>query len=364
MKVLDKIRVLDLSPYLPGQYCSLLLADFGAEVILIERPKQRTEAFSGLFELVNRGKKSIELDLKTEPGRKAFYKLAEKSDIILEGLRPGVVSRLKIGFEDIRKVKPDIIYCSISGFGQDGPYRDKPGHDMNYLALSGYFSIPGQIGILPSRPGIPVVDLCSGMFAATSILAALLFRKETGEGQYIDVAMFDAITSWTSTRFGRFFIKGEPITDEHVLATNDIFKTRDDKWVALGIVVEEHFWKNFCKVIDKEELLVDPRFSTYKGRLENREELSKILKAIFSQKTREEWLDIFQHSDIPLTTVYTAEEVFSDPQISHRGLVKKMTAPGLGEIRVTGFPVKFSKISTGTQLPPPRFGQHTHELLE
>ena len=211
--------------------------------------------FPGLFELVNCSKKSIQLDLKSNRGKEIFHRLAESSDIILEGFRPGVASRLKLGYEDIKKIKPNIIYCSISGFGQDGPYRDKPGHDVNYLGLAGYFSIPGQIGRQATRPGIPIVDLCAGIFATISILTALMVREKTGKGQYIDIAMFDTITSWTSIRAGEYLVKKRSITDGHVIATNDVFQTKDGKLIALGIVNEDHFWQDFCRKAECEAIL-------------------------------------------------------------------------------------------------------------
>ena len=364
MKVLQYLRVVDVSPYLPGQYCSLQLAQLGAEVILVERPGPRQDVFPGLFELVNYNKKSLQLDLKSDLGREIFHQLAASSDVIIEGFRPGVASRLKIGYEDIKSIKPDIIYCSISGFGQDGPYRDKPGHDVNYLGLSGYFSILGQIGTPPSRPGIPVVDLCAGMLATISVLAGLMTRERSGEGQYIDIAMLDAITAWTSTRAGAYMVKKETITNEHVIATNDVFQTKDGKLVVLGIVSEEHFWQNFCKMAGHKMLLEDSRFNTEKSRLQNREALSRILRDIFCEKTREEWLQLFENTGVPLSPISTMEEALSDPQITHRGLVNKVTDPEGKEISVAGFPAKFANISTDIQCPPPRAGQHSREILE
>lgn len=361
MRVLEQIRVLDVSPYLPSQYCSFQLAQLGAEVILVERPGQRIDVFRGLFELISCNKKSISLDLKT--GGEIFQRLAATADVIIEGFRPGVASRLKIGYEDIKKINPQIIYCSISGFGQDGPYRDKPGHDVNYLGLSGYFSIPGQIGALPSRPGIPIVDLCAGTLATISILTGLMAKGRSGEGQYIDIAMLDAMTAWTSIRSGAYLVNKEAITDEHVVATNGVFETKDGKLISLGIVNEEHFWQNFCRAA-RQEALEDPRFSTQKSRLQNGEELSRVLKSIFSTKTREEWLQLFKNIDVPLSSASTLKEALSDPQVAHRGLLKKVTDPLLGEINVVGFPAKFSGISTDIQSPPPRAGQHTREILE
>lgn len=364
MKVLQNIRVVDVSPYLPSQYCSLQLAQLGAEVILVERPGPRQDVFPGLFELVNYGKKSLQLDLKSDLGKEIFQRLATSSDVIIEGFIPDVASRLKISYEDIKSVKPDIVYCSISGFGQDGPYRDKPGHDINYLGLSGYFSLPSQIGAPPSRPGIPVVDLCAGMLATISVLAGLMNRERNGEGQYIDISMLDAITAWTSTRAGAYMVKKETITDEYINATSDVFQTSDGKSIVLGIVGEEHFWRNFCETAGHKILLEDTRFATEKSRLQNRKALSGILRDIFLEKTKDEWLQIFENTDVPLSPVSTMEEALSDLQITHRGLVNKIADPEWEEISVISFPAKFSSISTDIQFPPPRIGQHTREILE
>ena len=364
IRVLQDYKVVDVSPYLPSQYCSLQLAQLGAEVILVERPGPRQDIFPGLFEQVNTSKKSLQLDLKSELGRDIFYQLARSADVIIEGFRPGVVSRLKISYEDIKSFKPDIIYCSISGFGQDGPYRDRPGHDVNYLGLSGYFSIPGQVGTPASRPGIPLVDLCTGMLAANSVLAGLMAREKNGQGQYIDIAMLDAITAWTSTRAGAHMVKKDTISDEHITATNDVFQTSDGKAVVLGIVGEEHFWQEFCQTAGDEVLLQDARFANEKSRSQNREELSGILRALFQEKTREEWLELFKNTDVPLSPVSTMAEALSDSQIVHRGLIEKVTAPELGEINVIGFPAKFSGIATDVQSPPPKAGQHTREILD
>lgn len=364
MRVFEQTRVVDLSPYLPSQYCTFQLAQFGAEVIVVERPGKRVDAFPGLFELINCGKKSIQLDLKSDLGKEILHRLAESSDVIVDGFRPGVVNRLNIGYEDIKKDNPGIIYCSISGFGQDGPYRDKPGHDVNFLGLSGYFSIPGQVGVLPSRPGIPIVDLCAGNQATISILAGLIAREKTGEGQYIDIAMLDVIAALTCTRAGAYMVKKEAISDEHIIATNAVFQTKDNRLVALGIVNEDHFWVNFCKISGYQTTLEDSRFSTQEGRRKNRDELSKALKNIFSEKTRDEWIQLFKNTDVPLTPVSTIEEALSDPQIVYRGLIRKIADPELGEITIAGLPAKFSGISTEIQSPPPRVGEHTREILE
>jgi crotonobetainyl-CoA:carnitine CoA-transferase CaiB-like acyl-CoA transferase len=364
MKVLNQIRVIDTSPYLPSQYCSFQLEQLGAEVILTERPGERAEPFPGLFELLNCNKKSIQLDLKSDTGREIFHRLAETSDVIIEGFRPGVMGRLGIGYEDIKKVKPDIIYCSISGFGQDGPYKDKPGHDVTYLGLSGFFSVSGQIGTRPSRPGIPIVDLYTGMMATISILASIMMREKTGEGQYIDLSMFDVVSALTSLRAGALLVKNKPLENEHIFATNGVFMTKDGLMVTLGIVNEEHFWQNLCKTVGDEFQLDNPLFSTHAGRVQNSEKLNELLTNMFLQKTRAEWLSLFKNTDVPLSPVATIEEALSDPQILHRGLINQTEDTQSNKINVFGFPVKFSRITTGIQSPPPKAGQHTRQILE
>jgi crotonobetainyl-CoA:carnitine CoA-transferase CaiB-like acyl-CoA transferase len=364
MKVLNQIRVIDTSPYLPSQYCSFQLEQLGADVILIERPGERAEPFPGLFGLLNCNKKSIQLDLKSVTGKEIIHRLAENSDVIIEGYRPGVANRLGIGYEDLIKIRPDIIYCSISGFGQDGPYRDKPGHDVTYLGLSGFFSIPGQIGTRTSRPGIPVVDLYTGMMATISILASLMVREKTGEGQYIDLSMFDVVSALTSTREGALLVKNQPIKNDHIFATNGVFMTKDGLMVTLGIVNEEHFWQNLCKIAGSEYGLDNPLFSTQAGRVQNSEKLSELLNNMFLQKTREEWVSLFKNTDVPLSPVATIEEALSDPQILHRKLIEQIEDEKSNKIRVFGFPVKFSTIETGIKSPPPIAGQHTRQILE
>lgn len=331
---------------------------------MTERPGERAEPFPGLFELVNCNKKSIQLDLKSDIGREIFHRLTKNSDVIIEGFRPSIARRLGIGYEDLKKLKADIIYCSISGFGQDGPYRDKPGHDVTYLGLSGFFSIPGQIGTRPSRPGIPIVDLYTGMMATISILASLMVREKTGEGQYIDLAMFDVVSALTSTRAGSLLVKKEPLKNEHIFATNGVFTTKDGLMVTLGIVNEEHFWQNLCKIVEAEFPLDDALFATHAGRVQNSEKLSEILNNMFLQKTRAEWVSLFKNTDVPLSPVVTIEEALSDPQVLHRKLIEQIEDVQLNKINVFGFPVKFSGIKTEIKSPPPKAGQHTRQIME
>ena len=365
---LEGIKILDLSRLLPGPYCSMLLSDMGAEVIKFEQPgvgDYVREMIPEMFMSVNRNKKSITLSLKSERGKEIFYRMVEKADVVMEGFRPGVTEKLGVDYGKVSKINPMIVYCSISGFGQDGPYRDIPGHDINYLGIGGILSIPGQVGRPPAKPGIPVGDLSSSMFAAVSILAALLARDKIGKGQYIDVSMTDGIVSWMSVRAGGYLTYGKvPKVTEmgHLAPANDIFETKDGKKITLG-ALEEHFWKNLCKVLGLEELLKEPRYDTHKKRVENGLEISKKIQAVFLRKTREEWLEEMNNAGLPCGPVYTMEEVFTDPHIMHRGLVKEIDDPKLGKIKQVPFPVRFSETPAEIQSPPPAMGQHTEEVL-
>jgi len=365
---LEGIRILDLSRLLPGPYCSMLLSDLGAEVIKFEQPgvgDYMREMIPEIFMSVNRNKKSVTLSLKSEKGKEVFYRMVEKSDVVLEGFSPGVTERLGVDYGKVSKINPMIVYCSISGFGQDGPYRDRPGHDINYLGVGGVLSLPGRVGEPPSRPGIPVGDLSSSMFATVSILAALMARDKMGKGQYIDVSMTDSIVSWMSVRAGGYLTKGKlPKVSEmsHMSPANDIFETKDGKKITVG-ALEEHFWENLCKVLGLEELFNDTRYSTHKKRVENGKEISEKLRSVFLKKTRDEWLQKIEKARVPCGPVYTMEEVFSDPHIIHRGLVQEIDDPKLGKIKQVPFPVKFSETPAEVKSPPPEMGEHTEKVL-
>ena len=280
----EQINIVGFSQRLPGPYCSGILADFGAEVTMVERagsPPETRSVFPGLFELVNRNKRSMTLNMKNEQGQRIAEQLIKESDVLIEEFRPGVADRLGIGYEQVKKVNPLIIYCSISGFGQHGPYRDRVGHDINYLSLSGIMSIPGQPGIPPSRPGVPLVDLASGMYAAMSIMAALKRRDVENVGERIDVSMFDTMISWMGVRAGRSLIHGEPNQNEHLSALNNVYETKDGRMLSLG-AIEPRFWKNFCMASGRKDLLEDPRFGSPSKRKEHAEELLITLKEIIA----------------------------------------------------------------------------------
>jgi crotonobetainyl-CoA:carnitine CoA-transferase CaiB-like acyl-CoA transferase len=357
---LDGIKILDLSFQVPGPYCTMLLADMGAEVIKIEQPGigDFARLMPFLFNSINRNKKSMVLDMKSPAAKEIFCKLSEKSDVIVEGFRPGVAKRLGVDYETIKEINPKIIYCSITGYGQDGPYQNISGHDINYLGISGLLSLGANLKEGAEQPGIPIGDLAGSMFAAISILSAIINRGKTGQGQYIDVSMTDGVFSWISASL----IAGlQEIDNAQSLyfPHYGIFKTSDDKFVTLGIVHEEHFWKNLCSVIDLGEF----KNLQMLDRIAKREDIFKAINCAFMTKTRDEWVDIFTKADVPFGPVLTVEESFAHPQIKHRDLVYNIDDPVQGKIRQRGFPVKFAGSKERRSIPPPLLGQHTEEIL-
>ncbi|HEY7677429.1 MAG TPA: CoA transferase, partial [Candidatus Methylomirabilis sp.] len=333
MRVLDGIAVLDLSTQMPGPYCSMVLADLGADVIKVEAPAgDPLRAYPPMFDSVNRGKRSIALDLKAADGRAVLTRLAARADLVLEGFRPGVAARLGVDYASLAAVKPDIIYCAISGFGQDGPYRDRSGHDINYLALGGVLGLEVPIAGRPSPPPVLVSDLAAGQFAAIALLAALVGRLRAGAGQYIDLSMTDGVVSWVGTELARFHAEGvSPDRPNVTVAPHyEIFATAEGEFVALGIVYEDHFWRNLC------DLLALPgwRGWTNGERLRRYEEIRGELRRIFFGRTRAEWERRFAGVDVPFAGVASLAEVLRDPQFRHRRLFAELpSSTGAGTSR-------------------------------
>jgi crotonobetainyl-CoA:carnitine CoA-transferase CaiB-like acyl-CoA transferase len=366
MYPLEKIKVADFSQRLPGPYCSSILADLGAEVIMVERsgsPPETRTVFPGLFELVNRNKQSMALNLKSEEGIRIAEKLIKRSDILIEESRPGVADRLGIGYRHVQGINPAIIYCSISGFGQDGPYRDRVGHDINYLSLSGIMSIQGQPDVPPSRPGVPMVDLASGMYAAIAILAALRKREKEGTGEHIDLSMLDGMVCWMSMWAGNLLVYGKNPQDEHLSALNTVFETKDGRKISLG-VVEENFWQNFVGAVGRRDLAEDPRFSSPAGRRKNMGALMETVKKIMAGRTLEEWERSLDWRNVPYAPVYSIAEAMNDAHVKDRGLLQEIETQGMGKIREVLFPVRFSGFDAEIRRPPPMWGEHTDEILK
>ncbi|MDY6865376.1 MAG: CaiB/BaiF CoA-transferase family protein [Halobacteriota archaeon] len=336
MLLLEGVKILDLSRMLPGPYCTMLLSDLGAEVLVVEIPGR---AFTPPH--LQRNKKSINLNLKTEVGRDIFYRIVKDFDVVIEGFRPGITKSLGIDYDAVKKVNPDVIYCSISGFGQDGPYKNIAGHDINYVGYGGILSVPGRP---PEIPGTTIADLGSSMFAVISILAALLGRKETSEGQYIDISMLDSMVSWMSTSIGRALAGGS-------VSTYGIFEVKDG-YITLG-ALEDKFRKSFFKIMKD---LADPESRKH---VKKKEVFSDILK----RKTVSEWVKLLTDADVPCSPVNTPDEVLEDPQVLHRGMVVEIDGP-TGKMRLAPFPGKFSDSPVQTiRSPPPAVGEDTREVL-
>jgi crotonobetainyl-CoA:carnitine CoA-transferase CaiB-like acyl-CoA transferase len=368
---LSGITVLDLTRLLPGPFCSLLLADFGAEVIKVEQPgagdymrwyPPLVGDTGGMYLLLNRNKKSLTLDLSKPAGKEIFFRLARVADVVLEGFRPGVARKLGVDYEALAEANPRIVYCSISGYGQDGPYAGQPGHDINYLGYAGVLGMTGNAGGPPVVPGVQIADIGGGALAAAAgILLALLARERTGRGQFVDVAMLDGVISWLPTLAGGYFAGGEvPARGKTWLtggyACYGVYQTKDGGYVSLG-ALETHFWERLCRYLGREE------FIRWQFAEEKQEEMRSFLEGVFLSRSRDEWVKIFREIDTCGGPVYNLAEVFEDPQVRHREMVFSLEHPRLGRIKQLGFPVKLSATPARVRLAPPDLGEHTKEIL-
>ena len=365
MNALKDIRIIDFSWLLPGPYATALLADMGADVIKVEQPGRgdyAREILSDHFEMANRNKRGIALDLKQPEARDLALKLIEKADVVIEGYRPGVMAKFGLGPEALLERFPRLIYCSISGFGQDGPYRDRPGHDIGYNAVGGGYSIPGDLKYPSVKGTLPVADLSSGMFAALSIMGALAERQQSGKGQYLDVAMTDCIAAWAGIRLGNVLWEGE-LAPNRLNAVSRIYETADGSRIALACT-EDQFWQNFCKATQRPDLLADERWKTLDGRREFALALLPEIEVIMKQRTAKQWLALFEAADVPASPVNGPLEVFEDPQIKHRQMTWQAPADGSGKPRrVIAYPVKFSRTNPVLRNVSPRLGQDTDAVL-
>ena len=368
-------RVLDLSRVLTGPYCSMMLADLGADVIKIEQPGSGDDTRSwgppfvngesAYFLSVNRNKRSLTVDLKQERGREIIYRLAERCDVVLENFRPGTAARLGVGYDDLRRINPRIVYCSISGFGQTGPYRDKPGYDAIAQAMGGIMGVTGNDGEPPVRAGVAIADIGAGMWAAFAILAALLYRERTGEGQQIDISLQDGQIAWLTYVAGNYFATGETPRRYGSAHPNIVpyqaFATADGHvMIAVG---NDVLWQRFCQAIDRPELADDPRFRTNADRVTHRDILLPLLQEHLLTRTSAEWTQRLEAAGVPTGPIYTLPELFRDPHVLAREMKVDLDHPRAGRISVTGIPTKFSRTPGAIYAPPPLLGQHTDEVL-
>jgi crotonobetainyl-CoA:carnitine CoA-transferase CaiB-like acyl-CoA transferase len=378
MGILDGIKILELARVAPGEFCTMLLADMGADVLKIETPPAEAATGSGeeprqaAFAYFNRNKRSLALNLKTPEGQAVFQKLAATADVIVEGFRPGVMKRLGGDYETIRKLNPRIVYCSLSGFGQDGPYRDFPAHDLNYLSLAGVLGLIGEPDRKPAIPLNLVADYGgASLHGALGIVLALFARERTGKGQHVDVSYLDATLSLlaatpnlrfvfsdgTAPRRGAGFLGGS-------YPYYAIYETRDGKLLTIGCT-EPWLWENFCKAIDRPEFARHARKPDQFVRSANAEEVRarEEIQAIIRTRTRDEWFELLVKHDVCVGKVYDVEEVFRDPQVLHRQMVVEVEHPTLGKVREVGIAIKMSETPGSIRRLGPHTGEHTDEVL-
>jgi crotonobetainyl-CoA:carnitine CoA-transferase CaiB-like acyl-CoA transferase len=369
------VRVLDLGRHLAGPTCAMLLGDLGADVIKVEKPGVGEdgraagppffEGVSAFFLSANRNKRSLTLDIKRPQGQETFRRLAETADVVIENFRPGVMDALGIGYATTSERNPRIIYCSISGFGADGPFADRPGLDQIIQGVSGLMSVTGFEGGEPVRVGIPIADLLTGLYGAYGVLAALQARERTGRGQIVNTSLLEAMVGTMGFQAVRYLNGGgppPPAGNHHPInAPYGVFRAKDG-YLTLGATGEKR-WTQFCQLMDAEEWLVDPRFQTNGGRYEHRLELAALIDDKLQARTIDEWERFFNEAGIPAGPVYAMDGALDHPQIRHREMVVERPHPVLGTVSLLGLPVKLSETPGDVHRIPPQLGEHTDEIL-
>ncbi|HEX9664080.1 MAG TPA: CoA transferase [Candidatus Binatia bacterium] len=368
---LSGIKIIETASYVTGPFASQLLADMGAEVIKIEEPK-RGDPFRGwgernyaaTFCSLNRNKKSVTLDLRTEEGRDVVLELAKNTDALIQNFRPGVMEKFGLGYEMVKEINPKIVYCSISGFGPRGPYRNMPGYDTIGQARSGILSLvtdPGK----PQGMGISFSDHLTGMYACYGVLAALMNRMLTGEGQHVETSLLRASVSFVSENAARFFENGHVPRRKHRTTTAGVFafEDRDGLPFVLHMSSPDKFWLGLFDVVGKPEWAQDARLNNRKGRVENYDLLVEQLTPIFRSGRRDEWLKRLIEKDVPAAPINTLDEVFADPQVKTYGFPIEVEHPKMGKVKLVGNAVDMSRTPPSIDSPPPVLGEHTDEIL-
>jgi crotonobetainyl-CoA:carnitine CoA-transferase CaiB-like acyl-CoA transferase len=380
---LEEIKVLDLSRLAPGPFCSMLLGDLGADVLLVEAPPDQLPgrgfaaaaggaarpgptpeqmARGPAYNALGRNKRSIVLNLRSDEGRAVFFKLAKDADVVLEGFRPGVVKRLGVDYEAVRKVNPRVVYCSLSGYGQTGPYSQLVGHDINYISIGGALGLTGWPDTPPAIPMNLLADFAGGgLHAAFAILAAIIARGHTGRGQYVDIAMSDGVLYLLASAIGPVLAGGQPPARgasqlNGAVPHYNVYECADGKWLSLGSL-EPHFWANLCKVLGREDLLPNQNNRAMHP------ETFEFFRTTFKTKPRDEWFRILQEVDICAAPVYALDEALADPQNVAREMVIEVDHPELGKIRQVGIGPKLSDTPGKVRSTASRPGQHTDEVL-
>lgn len=373
---LSKLKVLDLTQVMAGPFCCQVLADMGADVTKIEPPgtgDQTRQAMgvsmkgddTAAFIAINRNKKSVTLNLKEDEAREIFHEIAREADVIVENYRPGVTKKLGVDYETLKEINPGIIYASVSGFGQTGPYAMRAGYDLIAQGMSGLMSVTGEPDGPPAKCGVPVGDLSAGLFCAFGILSAYIAREETGRGQYIDTSLFEGALAFSIWETAELWSTGkipQPFGSAHRLnAPYQALKTRDG-YLTVG-ANNQKLWTRFCKVLGREELIEDERFATNVDRMDHRAELTEELEKVFVQKDTDEWMDILLEAGFPAGPIYNYKEVFEDPHTQAREMMAEVDHPVEGPVKVLGIPVKLSETPGEIRSPAPLLGEHTGETL-
>jgi crotonobetainyl-CoA:carnitine CoA-transferase CaiB-like acyl-CoA transferase len=384
---LSHVRVLDLSRVLAGPWAGQNLADLGAEVIKVERPKVgddsraygppwvkgkdgRETKDSAYFTSANRGKKSITVNVAKPEGQELIRKLAGKCDVLIENYKHGDLARYGLGYDDLKKVNPRLIYCSVTGFGQTGPYRERPGYDFMIQGMGGMMSVTGEPdgapGGGPQRAGVPIADIVTGMYASIAICAALAHRAETGIGQHLDLALLDSQIALLAYQNTNYFSTGKPPGRIGNLHPNIVpyqpFKTSDGEViVACG---NDNLFGKFCEAAGCAALAQDPRFATNGKRVENRVEITRLIQEIFGRKTTAEWLSLLESAGVPNGPINNLAQVFEEPQVKARGVKIELDHAAAGRLPLVASPMRFSGTPLEYRLAPPLLGEHTDEVLQ
>lgn len=369
------IRVVDLTRVMAGPFCTMLLGDLGADVVKIERPGTGDDTrswgppfidgISAYYLCVNRNKRSVTLDLKHPAGQEILWRLIERADVLVENFSPGTVERLGFGYERVRERRPEIVYCSISGFGQTGPGKDRTAYDQIVQGMSGLMSVTGFPDGEPTRFGVPIADIGAGMFAAYAIVAALFHRLRTGEGQYIDTSMLGGQVALLTYQAGIYFATGETprrTGNAHpIVAPYQTFRTADGYVnIAAG---NDAMFARLCRALGLDHLVSDPRFATNAGRITNLPALVEAIESVLAKYRTAEVVALLDAAEVPCGPIYTVPEVFADPQVQHLELRQRVPHPVLGEVDQLGFPYRFSASPASIRRHPPLLGEHTEEVL-
>lgn len=379
---LSHIRVLDLSRVLAGPWAGQLLADLGADVIKVERPGAGDDtrgwgppylkdadgnptAEAAYYLSCNRGKRSVTVDMSRPEGQEIIRGLAAQSDVVLENFKVGGLKKYGLDYDSLRQVKSDIVYCSVTGFGQDGPYAKRAGYDFMIQAMGGLMSLTGEPDGMPTKVGVAFADIFTGMYAAVAVLGALAHRDRSGEGQYIDMALLDVQVAVLANQAMNYLVSGQPparMGNAHPnIVPYQAFATADGHMIlAVG---NDGQFARFCKLAGRPDLADNPAFATNAARVENRRDLVPMVAAIMAGRTTAEWLSALEAEGIPCGPINTLDQVFADPQVVHRGLKTTLPHPTAGQVDLVSCPIKYSATPAGADTAPPELGQHTDEVL-